>query len=327
MFNFPPPVLSLAMSALFMVFLTPGVHAQGVYPNKPIRFIVDSVPGGTTDLMTRLCAEALNRQGVAVSVETKAGATGGLAAEYVMNSAPDGYTILGAPNGNLLIQHFLDKGANFNPARDLAPIFISSESQHLLVVPKSLGINDVAGLIAYAKANSDTVYYGSAGLGTQPHISVSQLGKMLNIKFTHVPYKGLGGAMTDLLAGRLQLLSSSLGTVKPYLKSGQLKAIAVSGSRRLNAIQDVPTASEAGIAEWNMNVWFALFGPKALNPQAQKFLSEHLLTAFQDPKLIAKIEEQGGGVVSDTPALITDRLNKEFKVYTQLFKEGVITLE
>ena len=324
MLKFLSPVLPVALVALLA---TSGGHAQGVYPSKPIRFIVDSVPGGTTDLMTRLCADALTRQGVVVSVETKAGATGGLAAEYVMAAAPDGYTILGAPNGNLLIQHFLEKGTNFNPARDLAPVFISSESQHLLVVPKSLGINDVAGLIAYAKANQDAVYYGSAGLGTQPHISVSQLRKILNIKFTHVPYKGLGGAMTDLLAGRLQLLSSSLGTVKAYLKSNQLKAIAVSGTHRMNALQDVPTAAEAGIADWNMNVWFGLFGPRTLNPQAQKFLSEHLLAAFKDPVLAAKIEEQGGGVVNDTPAMISDRLAREFKVYTQLFKEGVITLE
>jgi len=182
-------------------------------------------------------------------------------------------------------------------------------------------------LIAYAKANPDSVNYGSAGLGTQPHISVSQLGKIANMKFTHVPYKGLGGAMTDLLAGRLQLLSSSLGTVKGYLKSGQLKAIAVSGPHRMVALPDVPTAAEAGIPDWSMNVWFGLFGPKNMNPQAQKFLSERLLGAFQDPKLIARIEEQGGGVVSDTPVQINERLVKEFKVYTQLFKEGVITLE
>jgi tripartite-type tricarboxylate transporter receptor subunit TctC len=326
MFRFFAPVLSLWLS--FTVLLaTPGTWAQGTYPSKPIRFIVDSVPGGTTDLMTRLCADVLTKQGIVVSVETKAGATGGLATEYVMNSPADGYTILGAPNGNLLIQHFLEKGASFNPSRDLSSIFISSESQHLLVVPKILGVSDVAGLIAYAKANPDSVNYGSAGLGTQPHISVSQLGKIANMKFTHVPYKGLGGAMTDLLAGRLQLLSSSLGTVKGYLKSGQLKAIAVSGPHRMVALPDVPTAAEAGIPDWSMNVWFGLFGPKNMNPQAQKFLSERLLGAFQDPKLISRIEEQGGGVVSDTPVQINDRLVKEFKVYTQLFKEGVITLE
>ena len=301
--------------------------AQSNYPNRPIRFIVDSVPGGTTDLMARLGADALNQQGIAVSVETKAGATGGVASDYVMASATDGYTILAAPNGNLLIKAFLEKGSTFNPSKDLTPIFIASESPHLLVVPKSLGINDIAGLVALAKSKPGEVFYGSAGLGTQPHISISQLGKISGTQFSHIPYKGLGGAMTDLLAGRIQVLSSSLGTVRSYIKNGQVVPLAVSGNHRLSALPDVPTAAQAGIADWSMNVWFGFFGPKNMNPQAQKFLTEKLTTAFQDPKFKGKILDQGAETNTDSPQVISERLAAEFKVYTQLFKEGVITLE
>jgi tripartite-type tricarboxylate transporter receptor subunit TctC len=165
-------LLSAVFVALAATLTTLG--AQSAYPNRQIRMVVDSVPGGTTDLMARIAADGLSQQlGMSVMVENRAGATGSVAMDFVMKSPADGYTLLVCANGNLLIRQFLDRGSSFDPVNDFAPVFITSESPHLIVVGKTVPVNDIAGLIAYGKANSGKIFYGSAGLGTQPHISIS----------------------------------------------------------------------------------------------------------------------------------------------------------
>jgi len=317
-----------ALTALACLCMSTLVLAQTPFPNRPIRLIVDSVPGGTTDLMARIAADGLSQQtGVSVVVENRAGATGTVAMDFVMKSPADGYTLLVCANGNLLIKPFMDKTSGFDPATDLSPVFITSDSPHLIVVGKNIPVNDMSSFVAYGKANPGKIFYGSAGLGSQPHISVSQLGKLTDVQVTHVPYKGLGGAMTDFLAGRLQVMSTSLGTVRPYIKGGEVKALAVSGKRRLAALPNVPTAAEAGVPDWSMSAWFGIFAPKNTPPELVKLLNDKLNLAFEDPKIRQKVFDVGGEVVTDSPAALVERIRAEHKTYIQLFKEGVITLE
>jgi tripartite-type tricarboxylate transporter receptor subunit TctC len=305
-----------------------GAWAQGAFPNKPIRLIVATVPGGTTDLIARIAADGLSQQtGVSVVVENRGGATGSLALDFVMKSPADGYNLLVAANGNLLIKPFMDKSSGFDPATDLSPVFITSDSPHLIVVGKNVPVADMRSFVAYGKANPGKIFYGSAGLGTQPHISVSQLAKLTGMQVTHIPYKGLGSAMNDFLGGRLQVMSTSLGTVLPYIKGGEVKVLAVSGKRRLAALPDVPTAAEAGVPGWSMSAWFGIFAHKNTPPELVKLLNDKLNLAFEDPKIRQKVFEVGGELVTDGPAALVERIRAEHKTYIQLFKEGVITLE
>ena len=300
--------------------------SQSSYPNKPLRLVVDSVPGGTTDLLARIASDGLSQQfGMAVVVDNKAGATGNLAMDYVMKSLPDGYTLLICANGNLLIKPFLETGSNFNPLSDVLPVFNTAELPHLIVIPSSLSIKEMSGFIAYAKANSGKIFYGSAGIGSQPHISGSQFSRLADIKSEHVPYKGMGSAMTDILAGRLQFMSAAFGTVRGYVKSGDLKPLAVGSKKRISALPDVPTAAEVGLPNWEMSAWFGVFAPKGTQSEVTKILNERLQVVFDDPKVKSKMMEIGAEPVGGNIASFADRIKSDYKIYGQVIKESGIS--
>lgn len=300
-------------------------HSQSNYPSKPIKFIVDSVPGGTTDLLARIASDGLNQQfGMSVVVDNKAGATGNLAMDYVMKSQPDGYTFLICANGNLLIKPFMETGSNFNPITDVLPVFNTAELPHLIVIPTSLSIKDMAGFISYARANSGKIFYGSAGIGSQPHISGSQFSRLSEIKTEHIPYKGMGSAMTDILAGRIQFMSAAYGTVRGYVKSGDLKPLAVGSRKRISALPDVPTAAEVGLPNWEMSAWFGVFSPKGTNMEMNKLMNERLQSVFDDPKVKAKLIDIGAEPVGGPISSFSERIKSDYKVYGQVIKESGI---
>lgn len=311
---------------LAYIILFQSSNAQNLYPNKSIRLVVDSVPGGTTDLLGRIAADGMAQQfGGPIVVDNKAGATGNLAMDFVMKSNPDGYTLLICANGNLLIKPFLEGGANFNPMADILPVFNTAELPHLLVVPSSLSIKDINGFISYAKANSGKIFYGSAGIGSQPHISGSLFSRVTDIKSEHIPYKGMGSAMTDILAGRIQFMSAAYGTVRPYVKSGDLKPLAVGSKRRLSALPEVPTATELGIANWEMSAWFGIFAPKGTSNEILKILNERLQIVFDDPKIRSKMNEIGAEPLGGSIATFADRIKSDYKIYGQVIKDSGIT--
>ena len=302
------------------------IHTQSAYPNKPLRLVVDSVPGGTTDLLARIAADGLTQQfGMAVVVDNKAGATGNLAMDYVMKSSPDGYTLLICANGNLLIKPFLETGSNFNPLTDVLPVFNTAELPHLIVIPSSLAIKDMSAFIAYGKANPGKIFYGSAGIGSQPHISGSQFSRLSDIKSEHIPYKGMGSAMTDILAGRIQFMSAAFGTVRGYVKSGDLKPLAVGSKKRISALPDVPTSAEVGLPNWEMSAWFGVFAPKGTQAEVSKILNDRLQIVFDDPKVKLKMVEIGAEPVGGSINSFAERIKSDYKMYGQVIKESGIS--
>ncbi len=302
------------------------IHSQSAYPNKPLRLVVDSVPGGTTDLLARIAADGLTQQfGMAVVVDNKAGATGNLAMDYVMKSSPDGYTLLICANGNLLIKPFLETGSNFNPLTDVLPVFNTAELPHLIVIPSSLAIKDMSAFIAYGKANPGKIFYGSAGIGSQPHISGSQFSRLSDIKSEHIPYKGMGSAMTDILAGRIQFMSAAFGTVRGYVKSGDLKPLAVGSKKRISALPDVPTSAEVGLPNWEMSAWFGVFAPKGTQAEVRKILNDRLQIVFDDPKVKLKMVEIGAEPVGGSINSFAERIKSDYKMYGQVIKESGIS--
>src|SRR5216110_2213947 len=193
-------ILSLLMALCPVVGM-----AQDAYPSRSVRMVIDTSPGGVTDLFGRLMAEALAQKlGQTVFVDNKPGASGNLAIDFLVRAAPDGYTLMIASGGGLVVKPFLERGLTFDVMTDLVPVFNVAEVAHILVVPASVPARNVAELVALAKAQPGKINYGSAGIGSPPHLSLELFARIAGVKLVHVPYKGVGGAMPDLLAGRVQ---------------------------------------------------------------------------------------------------------------------------
>src|SRR5436190_15021731 len=190
-------ILSLLMALCPVVGM-----AQDAYPSRSVRLVIDTSPGGVTDLFGRLMAEALAQKiGQTVFVDNKPGASGNLAIEFLVRSPPDGYTLMIASGGGLVVKPFMEKGLTFDVMTDLVPVFNFAQTPHILVVPQAVPAKDMAEFIAFAK--TQTLAYGSAGFGSPPHLSMALFAKVAGLKMLHVPYKGVGGAMPDLLAARV----------------------------------------------------------------------------------------------------------------------------
>src|SRR6266850_104490 len=230
--------LAAALCLLFSL-----AHAQEPYPSRGIRLVIDTSPGGVTDLFGRMAAEGLSQkfpQGV--FVDNKPGASGNLAIDFVVRSAPDGYTLMVASGGGLVVKPFLEKGLTFDVMNDLVPVFNFAQTPHILVVPGSVPAKDIGEFISFAK--TQTLAYGSAGFGSPPHLSMALFAKVAGLKMLHVPYKGVGGAMPDLLAGRVQAMSMALGSARPYLKDGRLRPLAAGAKERLQGLLEEPKTGQ-----------------------------------------------------------------------------------
>jgi tripartite-type tricarboxylate transporter receptor subunit TctC len=298
-------VLGAMLAALLA---SPQSGAQG-YPARPIRLIAGTAPGGITDFLARVSAEGLAAQlGQQVVVENKAGATGNLAIEVVAKSPPDGYTLLLVAGGNVVITPFLYSSPPFDPLNDIVPVFNVAGAPQLLVVPGSLPVSNLRGFIALVKANPGKMNYASAGPGSTTHLAADHFARLAGLRMVHVPYKGVGQALGDLVAGRVQMLSVGLGPVKAHLKSGALKALAAASKTRLAAAPDVPTSAEAGLPGYEMTTWFGIFAPKGTGPEIVRLLNSKLQTVIDDPGLRKRLLDSGiepiGGSAESFAALV-----------------------
>ena len=311
-----------------MLIATEAAFAQGDYPSRTIRMVVDTSPGGLTDILGRIAAEGLARElGRQVVVENKAGASGNLAIEFVVKSPPDGYTLMICSGGNLVIRPFLEHSFDFDPLVDLIPVFNVAEAPHILVVPSALPVKDLAEFIAYAKARPGKVYYGSAGAGSPPHLAADRLARLAGLQMVHVPYKGVGPAFPDLIAGRLQIMSMSYGSARPHLKSGALKALAAGAKHRLAGLPDVPTAAEAGLPAWEMSAWFGVFAPKDTSAEIVRLLNSKLQLVLDDPGAKQRLLEIGAEPLGGPAPSFAERVRADYRYWGQVVRESGIKME
>jgi len=287
------------------------VHAQN-YPSRPIKIIVPFPPGASTDILARIIGERLMTQwGQPVTVENKAGAAGNIGAETVFRAEPDGYTLLVAPPPPLVINRLLYSKLAFDP-QEFAPVTVIAAIPTVLAVNPKVKANDVQQLIAFAKANPGRLNYGSQGSGSTGHLTGELFASMTGIKIIHVPYKGSSPALTDLIAGRVDMFFMPLAGALPHIRSGQLKALAVSSAKRSVFLPEVPTMS-ATLPGFISVAWFAMVAPPKTPAEITNKLSSAIAEVLKQPAIAKRLVDMNAEPVGDTPAEMAAFLKEEFE--------------
>jgi len=312
------------LGIFIFICLSTWANAQ-TYPSKPIHLIVGYPPGGSGDFTTRIIGDELAKElGVAVVVENKPGAGGSIASEFVAKSAPDGYTLLN--QGNHQINKSLYKSLGYEE-KDFIPVSRVANGATVLVVNNDTPFKSLRELIAYAKANPGKLFNAAAGFGSAPHIAACAFEAAAGIKLTSVQYKGGGPAMTDLLGGQIPMLFSSLGPSVGAVKSGKIRALAVTSLARSGAFPDVPTMDELGIKGFESTAWYGLLGPAGLPPEVSSRLSQALLKAGEDKNLREQINATGCDVDFLSPAQTVDKIKADSVKWGRVIKEANIKVD
>jgi tripartite-type tricarboxylate transporter receptor subunit TctC len=268
-------------------------RAQAPWPNRPIRVVVGFAAGGATDISTRVMQQKLGALlGQPIVIDNRPGAGGNLATDLVVHAQPDGYTFLMGTIGALAINPTLYSNLNFDPQTDLVPVSMAGNVLNVLVVPADRPWRSVADLIAAAKAAPDTITYGSSGVGGAGHLAGALLDQMAGVKTVHVPYRGGGPMMTDLIGGKVDYAFSTAPTALPQVQSGKLRLLAVPTAQRIRSHPDTPTVAET-LPGYEVQNWYALVGPKGLPPAIVTRMNAAMREALADPTVSAALEAQG----------------------------------
>jgi len=309
-----------AMGAALAVAAVPAVQAQA-WPAKPVRIVVPQTPGGASDALARIVGQKLSeRWGQPVVVENKPGAGGNVGTELVAKSPADGYTLLMSYVGTQAINGSLYKSLPYDPYKDFATVATLATVPFALVVNQSFAPKSVQELVAYARANTGPVNFGSAGNGSLNHL----LGEMVNmsqgIKLVHVPYKGAAGALTDTIGGQIQMTFSSLPSVAGHIRSDKLRALAVTGARRSPAFPNVPTLAEAGLAGFEISPWFGLLAPAGTPAALVRKINADVAEALRDKDLQDRFAAAGADPYPTTPEQFGRVLQEDIQKWSQVVK-------
>jgi tripartite-type tricarboxylate transporter receptor subunit TctC len=279
--------------AAFALVVSTAAQAQA-WPSKPIKYIVPFAAGGTTDILGRMVGAKLSEAlGQPVVVENRPGAAGALGAEMLAKSPPDGYTVGGGTISSHAINVSLYSKLPYDPIKDFTPITMLATLPNMLVVHPSLGVSTVAELIALAKANPNKFSFGSAGNGTSQHMSGEMFKAMTGVQMQHIPYKGSGPMIPDLLAGTISMSFENLTTAYPPAKGGKLKALAVTSAKRSFLAPEVPTMQESGLAGYDISSWQAMFAPAGLPREIHERLYAETAKALKSPEVTKRLQELG----------------------------------
>lgn len=316
-------VAALALGSLG-VFAAGSASAQGNYPNRTITFVVPAAAGGTTDLAGRMAAQALGPViGQSVVVDNKGGGNGAIAATFVKRAEPDGYNLLMQYSGYHVITPHITKAPQWEQ-KDFQPVGNIMSAPQIIVVRDSVPAKTLQELVAYAKANPGKLNYASSGNGSLQHVTGAMLEQQAGIKMVHVPYKGTGPALQDLLGGQVDLTFGTAPPFMPHIQSGKLRVLAVTGKERLPSLPNVPTTAEAGFAGVNATSWFGLFAPATVPKAVVDKLTADLKKVVEDPAFRKKAEEQGATADYQNPQQFGERVKADYANWATVVKSAKI---
>jgi len=319
-----PRRAGLAIAAVIATgLLLPASALAQAWPNKPIRLLVGFAPGGGTDIVARALGPKMSEVlGQQIVVENRPGASGTIAADLAAKSAADGYTLLmGHSNSNAIAPFVLSK-LPYDAAKDFTPITYIGYVPNVLVVHPSVPAKSVAELVEIAKAKPGAYTYASSGIGSTQHLAGALFAKITDTQLNHIPYKGSGQAVVDLIAGQVNMNFDTMPPVLPHIREGKLRALAISTPQRLTQLPDVPTFGEVGIRGFDVTNWYSVMGPKDLPKDIVAKVNDAVKKAMADPEIRPKLEAQGvqfGGAQS--PEEFSGFIKAELAKYQKLVKE------
>ncbi len=312
----------LLIAALLYTLALPA-PAQ-TYPSRPVRLMVPLAPGGGMDTIARGIAQKLTEGlGQSVVVDNRGGGGGAIAAELVARSAPDGYTLI-MLSSTSVIHPIMYKGARYDVFRDFAPVSQATTQPYIIVVHPALPIRTVAELIAYAKANPDKLNYASSGSGSLIHLTGELFKSLTGISMVHVPYKGIGAAYPDLIAGQIQLTFASIISGLPQIRAQRLRAVAVTGAQRAKSAPDVPTVAEAGVPGFAVMNWYGVLAPAGTPRPLVDRLHREIVKVLRQPEVLARIEHDGAEAVGSSPQQFAAHIKAEHEKWSRVIRQAGI---
>ncbi len=305
-----------------------AAHAQTRdYPNRPVRVIVPTSPGGILDIVTRLTTPKLAElMGQSVVVENRAGASSNIGSEFVARAAGDGYTLL-VNTQPLVINPSLFAKLPFDVEKDFAAVSQLTAAPYLLVAHPSLPVKTVKELLALARARPDALNYASGGKGTNLHIAIELLKNVTGTKLTHVPYKGAGLALASVIAGETELAIPALGPALPQVNAGRLRALAISGRQRSAVVPQVPTIAESGVPGYEFSAWVGVLAPASTPPALIGTLNGFFVKALRSPELSARLAADGNNVIAGSPAEFAALIKSDIGRWAKVVRENGIKPE
>jgi len=320
--SFPPLLIAVALIAIG----TTQLSQADEWPSKPVRWVVPFPPGGAMDAIARSLGEKVGKSlGQPFIIENKPGAGGNIGADFVAKSSGDGYTIMITSIG-MATNKFLYQKLSYDPVKDFSPVSLLAIVPNVLVTNATQpNVKTVADVIANAKAQPGKLTYASAGNGTSIHLAGEVFTSIAKVDMLHIPYKGSGPAVTDLLGGQVNYMFDSITSAKPHIQSGKLRAIGLTTTKRSSALPNVPTLEEAGLPGYEVSPWFAVFIPASTPKPIIAKLNAALLDAMKQPEIKAKLDAIGAEPIGSTPEELGAHLNRELNRWEKLIAERKIS--
>lgn len=321
--------LTLAAVAIIGAQCAATVHAAEKFPDRPIMFTVPFPPGGPTDAMARILATELTKElGQSVIVENKAGAGGNIGADYVARAKPDGYTIMFGTSGPLAINSSLYKSITYDPRTSFAPVIYVGYLPNILVVKSSLPVKNVQELIALDKTQPGKLNFASSGNGASSHLAGVLFNHLAGAQLQHIPYKGTGPALNDLLAGQVDMTFTDILTAMPYIKTGKVKALGVATAQKSSAMPDIPTVAEQGLKGYDVSVFFGVVAPKGTPDERVQVLNKAFSKALDSANVKKAFATQGLEASPDrSPAYLARFITTEVDKWKAVVQQAGVTLD